>query len=83
MKKIIEIFIVFNMLIMSFFSITVYAGHTMVLYGYTINSSGSTYRIWDTPYDTYKIMDANTRLVTSDNTHVYRWNSGYVYNISK
>ena len=53
-------------------------GHFVVIYGYTVLTSGTTYKIWDpqNPNSSYTISSSSRTYSLGDTT--FKWTGGYI-----
>ena len=56
-------------------------GHAFVIFGY--NNSKNTYSFWNSWYNFTQYMDMDSRLMSTKDSIVYRWEAGYIKDISK
>ena len=56
-------------------------GHAFVIFGY--NNSKNTYSFWNPWYNFTQYMDMDSRLMSTKDSIVYRWEAGYIKDISK
>lgn len=59
----------------------VYEGHAFVIFGY--NNAKNTYSFWNPWYNFTQYMDMDSRLMSTKDSIVYRWEAGYIKDISK
>lgn len=55
--------------------------HAFVLIGYADDGLNKTYRVWNPWYQYTQAIDAETRIIPTEDSRTYIWNNGYLYNI--
>ena len=59
----------------------VVSAHAFVLHGYIYDGVSKMYSVWNPWYNYKQTIDANTRVITTEDTRTYTWNRGYIYAI--